>query len=237
MAEKKRVLEVHDVSASYGRITALRGVSIEVHEGEIVSLVGANGAGKSTLMKAVLGVCRATEGSVHFGGRDITRRPTDKIIASGMAYVPEGGGVLPYMTVLENLRLGGINIKGDLGERIEEAFRRFPILQERQTSLAKNLSGGQRQMLAVSRALIARPRLLMLDEPSIGLAPMVVRDVFQFVVELKDRGYTILVSEQNAKTTLQCSDRAYVLETGRVVLEGACSELLQDEGVARAYLA
>jgi branched-chain amino acid transport system ATP-binding protein len=207
-----------------------------VQEGEIVSLVGANGAGKSTLMKTVLGIQHPVSGSILFMGHDITRHSTDRIVASGLAYVPEGSGVFPFMTVMENLKLGAINVKGGLNERIKEAFMRFPILEKRQNSEAKTLSGGERQMLAINRAIMATPALLMLDEPSMGLAPMVIREVFKFVFELMCAGYTILLSEQNAKISLECCNRAYVFETGKIILQGTSEELLRNKDVQRAYL-
>ena len=236
MAPNSNVLTIDHLSVSYGRISAVRNVSLEAHEGQIVGLIGANGAGKSTVMKAVLGVQPGNSGTIHFLGRDITRMSTEKIVASGVAYVPEGGGVLPFMTILENLQLGAIHYKGDVGARLKAVFERFPILRARQTQMAGTLSGGERQMVAVGRALMSAPRLVMLDEPSLGLAPKVVAEVFDIVVDLKKAGYTILLSEQNARKTLQCADRAYVLQTGDVTLQGTGKELLDNPDVQRAYL-
>jgi len=236
LAPNSNVLTIDHLSVSYGRISAVRNVSLEAHEGQIVGLIGANGAGKSTVMKAVLGVQPGNSGTIHFLGRDITRMSTEKIVASGVAYVPEGGGVLPFMTILENLQLGAIHYKGDVGARLKAVFERFPILRARQTQMAGTLSGGERQMVAVGRALMSAPRLVMLDEPSLGLAPKVVAEVFDIVVDLKKAGYTILLSEQNARKTLQCADRAYVLQTGDVTLQGTGKELLDNPDVQRAYL-
>lgn len=236
MALNSSVLAIEHLFVSYGRISAVRDVSLKAHEGEIVGLIGANGAGKSTVMKAVLGVQPGNGGTIHFLGRDITRMSTEKIVASGVAYVPEGGGVLPFMTILENLQLGAIHYKGDVGTRLKTVFERFPILQARQGQMAGTLSGGERQMVAVGRALMSAPKLVMLDEPSLGLAPKIVAEVFDIVTELKKAGYTILLSEQNARKTLQCADRAYVLQTGGVTLEGTGRELLDNPDVQRAYL-
>jgi len=236
LALNSAILAIDHLSVSYGRISAVRDVSLEAWEGEIVGLVGANGAGKSTLMKAVLGIQRGSSGCVRFLGEDVTRVSTEKIVASGLAYVPEGGGALPFMTILENLQLGALHFRGDVNARLERVFERFPVLEKRQRQLAGTLSGGERQMAAIGRALMAAPKLLMLDEPSLGLAPKVVAEVFDIVIELRKAGYTILLAEQNAKKTLQCADRAYVLQTGSVALEGPGTELLSNPDVQRAYL-
>jgi len=198
--------------------------------------VGANGAGKSTIMKAALGVQRASAGRVRFLGQDVTDVSTEKIVASGLVYVPEGGGVLPWMTILENLQLGALHFKGNFAAQLRHVFDRFPILEDRQRQLAGTLSGGERQMVAIGRALMSSPKLLMLDEPSLGLAPKIVAEVFNIIGDLKKSGYTILLSEQNAKKTLQSADRAYVLQTGSLILQGAGKELLDNEDVQRAYL-
>ena len=236
MVQNNKVLNIENLSVFYGHISAVRNVSLEANESEIVGLIGANGAGKSTVMKAVLGVQRGSSGSIQFLSKDITRMSTERIVASGIVYVPEGGGVLPFMTILENLQLGAIHYKGDLNVRLKQVFERFPILEERQHQLAGTLSGGERQMVAVARALMSAPKLLMLDEPSLGLAPKVVTGVFNIVVDLKKAGYTILLSEQNARKTLQCADRAYVLQTGDIMLQGVGKELLDNPDVQRAYL-
>lgn len=236
MVQNNKVLSIENLSVFYGHIRAVRNVSLEANEAEIVGLIGANGAGKSTIMKAVLGIQRGSSGSIRFLSKDITRISTERIVASGIVYVPEGGGVLPFMTILENLQLGAIHYKGDLNVRLRQVFERFPILEERQHQLAGTLSGGERQMVAVARALMSAPKLLMLDEPSLGLAPKVVTGVFDIVVDLKKAGYTILLSEQNARKTLQCANRAYVLQTGNIMLQGAGRELLDHPDVQRAYL-
>jgi branched-chain amino acid transport system ATP-binding protein len=236
LVQNNKVLNIENLSVFYGHISAVRNVSLEAHEGEIVGLIGANGAGKSTVMKAVLGVQRSSAGSIWFLNKDITRMSTERIVASGIVYVPEGGGVLPFMTILENLQLGAIHYRGDLNVRLKQVFERFPILEERQHQLAGTLSGGERQMVAVARALMSAPKLLMLDEPSLGLAPKVVTGVFNIVIDLKKEGYTLLLSEQNARKTLQCADHAYVLQTGDIMLRGAGKELLDNPDVQRAYL-
>jgi len=236
LAANDGILSIENLSVSYGRIAAVRNVSLEAREGEIVGLVGANGAGKSTIMKAALGVQRASAGRVRFLGQDVTNVSTEKIVASGLVYVPEGGGVLPWMTILENLQLGALHFKGDFAAQLRHVFDRFPILEDRQRQLAGTLSGGERQMVAIGRALMSSPKLLMLDEPSLGLAPKIVAEVFNIIGDLKKSGYTILLSEQNAKKTLQSADRAYVLQTGSLILQGAGKELLDNEDVQRAYL-
>jgi len=236
LAANDGILGIENLSVSYGRIAAVRNVSLEAREGEIVGLVGANGAGKSTIMKAALGVQRASAGRVRFLGQDVTDVSTEKIVASGLVYVPEGGGVLPWMTILENLQLGALHFKGDFAAQLRHVFDRFPILENRQRQLAGTLSGGERQMVAIGRALMSSPKLLMLDEPSLGLAPKIVAEVFNIIGDLKKSGYTILLSEQNAKKTLQSADRAYVLQTGSLILQGAGKELLDNEDVQRAYL-
>jgi len=236
LAANDDILGLENLSVSYGHIAAVRNVSLEARQGEIVGLVGANGAGKSTIMKAALGVQRVSAGRVRFLGQDVTNGSTEKIVASGLVYVPEGGGVLPWMTILENLQLGALHFKGDFAAQLRHVFDRFPILENRQRQLAGTLSGGERQMVAIGRALMSSPKLLMLDEPSLGLAPKIVADVFNIIGDLKRSGYTILLSEQNAKKTLQSADRAYVLQTGSLILQGAGKELLDNEDVQRAYL-
>ena len=236
MVQNSKVLNIENLSVFYGHISAVRNVSLEAREGEIIGLIGANGAGKSTVMKAVLGVQRGSSGSIQFLGNDITRMSTERIVASGIVYVPEGGGVLPFMTILENLQLGAIHYKGDLNDRLRQVFERFPILEERQHQHAGTLSGGERQMVAVARALMSAPKLLMLDEPSLGLAPKLVAEVFNIILDLQKAGYTLLLSEQNARKTLQCADRAYVLQTGDIMLHGTGKELLDNPNVQQAYL-
>jgi len=236
LEQTERVLVVSNISTFYGPIRAIRDVCLEIYENEIVGLIGANGAGKSTLMKAILGIARPSSGSVIFMERDITRRSTPDIVSSGIAYVPEGGGVFPFMSILENLQLGAVHYKGDINERLEETFKRFPLLKERRNQQAGTLSGGQRQIVAIGRALMSSPKLLMFDEPSLGLAPKIVEELFRLILDLKEEGYTILLSEQNARKTLQHADRAYVFQTGSIMLQGAGAELMNNPEVQQAYL-
>jgi branched-chain amino acid transport system ATP-binding protein len=229
------MLEVRDLALSYGRIRALQGVSLSVRPAEIVTLVGPNGAGKSSLLRTVAGLERPERGEVHYQGRRIDGRPVEALVREGMVLVPEGRATLRHLTVRENLVLGAY-VRRDHGVAadLDRVLERFPRLAERLGQKAGTLSGGEQQMLAIGRALMARPRLLLLDEPSLGLAPLVVRSIFATIGELRDEGVTILLVEQNAKQALQLADRAYVLETGSVVLEG--TDLLADERVRAAYL-
>lgn len=237
MAQKRgNILKVENLSASYGRVSAIRQVSLEVNEGELVALIGANGAGKSTLISAVLGIAPVKSGTIRFMGQDITGKSTDSIVASGIAVVPEGRGLLPLMTVLENLQLGAYHVKGDITRYLERAFDRFPVLAERKSQPAGTLSGGQQQMLALARALMSSPKLLMMDEPSLGLAPLAVNELFEMIDDLKKEGQTILLSEQNARKALQYADRGYVFEVGNIVLEGTAQELTGNPQVRYAYL-
>jgi len=236
LAEINTVLEVKDVSVSYGRISAIRNITLEVNEDEIVALIGANGAGKSTLLKALLGIHRCNHGSIFFEGQDITRRSTSSIVASGITFVPEGGGVLPLMTVIENLQLGAYHLKGDINSRLRQVFERFPVLKERRDQKASTLSGGERQMLAIGRALMATPKLLMLDEPSLGLSPIMVVEVFNIIAELKKENLNILLSEQNAIKALGCADRGYVFETGNLILASTAQDLLNNQRIQQVYL-
>jgi branched-chain amino acid transport system ATP-binding protein len=232
------VLAIEGLWVSYGHIRALRGVDLRVEKGELVVLVGSNGAGKSTAINAVLGVAPAEKGRIRYLGTDITRRPTERIVAAGVSVVPEGRGILPLMTVFENLQLGAYHIRGkkNVTEAIDEVFGRFPILAERRGQVAGTLSGGQQQILAIARALVSRPTLLLIDEPSIGLAPIMVDQVFEVLSELKRNRQTILLAEQNARTALAHADRGYVLDLGETTLEGTAKELLQNPDVCRAYL-
>ncbi|NLA73910.1 MAG: ABC transporter ATP-binding protein [Deltaproteobacteria bacterium] len=209
---------------------------MEVNHNEIVGLIGANGAGKSSLMKSILGIRPVKSGSIIFLNNDISRSSTPEIVSSGIAYVPEGGAVFPFMTIKENLQLGAVHYKGNVNEQIEKIYERFPLLKERETQQAGTLSGGQRQLVAIGRALMSAPRLLMLDEPSLGLAPRVVDELFRLIMDLKHDGYTILLSEQNAKKTLQHADRAYVFRTGSIILHGTGKGLMDNPVVQQAYL-
>jgi branched-chain amino acid transport system ATP-binding protein len=230
------VLNVEGLSVCYGPICAVRKIDLQVRPGEIVALIGANGAGKSTLINAVLGLQRAKSGTITFLGQDITRWKTEKVVAAGISVVPEGRGMLADMTVLENLQLGAYHHKGDYGPMLEKVFSYFPILNDRKTQKAGTLSGGEQQMLAISRALMGEPRLVLLDEPSLALSPAYVDKIFRFLVEMKRQGLTILLSEQNARKALQYADRGYVLDLGVTVMEGPARQLADDPEVRRAYL-
>jgi branched-chain amino acid transport system ATP-binding protein len=232
------MLRVSDVQVGYGAIRALRGVSLEVMEGEVVALIGANGAGKSTLLRTISGVLRPSSGDVRFEGRSISGMAEDKIVRRGVLQVQEGRGILTRMTVQENLEMGayGRSDKAGIRHDLEMIFEKFPILRARRKQFGATLSGGEQQMLAISRALMARPKLLMLDEPSLGLAPMLVQEIFRIIMDFKQEKRTILLVEQNARKALQCADRGYVLETGIIVLSGSGAALLKSEEVQAAYL-
>ncbi|HEV8487494.1 MAG TPA: ABC transporter ATP-binding protein [Blastocatellia bacterium] len=232
------MIELGNVAAGYGDVQVLWGVTLAVREGQIATLVGANGAGKTTTLKTISGVVRATAGSMVYDGERIDRLPSHQIAARGISHVPEGRRLFPLMTVRENLELG-VASKGarkSREESLEHVFSLFPRLKERAAQMAGTLSGGEQQMVAIGRGLMARPRLLMLDEPSLGLAPIVVREMFDIICEVNRAGITILLVEQNVKQSLKISDRAFVLENGRVVLDGVGAELLDDERVREAYL-
>ena len=233
---KSKFLAVENLHVSYGPIQALRGVNIEVNEGEIVILIGANGAGKTTLVETILGLTSATVGRITYMGEDITHKKTEHIVASGVCLVPEGRGILPLMTVMENLLLGAYHLKGGTSENLALIYSLFPVLRSRSNQMAGTLSGGEQQMLSVARGLMSRPRLMMLDEPSLGLAPSIVRELFKKIIDLNNKGYTILLSEQNAKGALQCAHRGYVFETGEVVMSGDTKELMSSDRIQQAYL-
>lgn len=235
---KNLLLELDRVSTGYGDIQVLHGVSAEVYEGEIVALLGANAAGKSTTLRLISGLIPAWEGEVRFEGRPITRLPAEKRVELGIVQVPEGRRLFPFMTVRENLLLGAYNYRArdQVRANLERVLQLFPVLAERQGQLAGSLSGGEQQMCAIGRALMARPRLLMLDEPSLGLAPIVVRHIYEILPAIRDSGVTILLVEQNVKEVLRLADRAYVLENGRVVLAGLSEQVREDERLRRAYL-
>ncbi len=230
-------LSVRDVHVSYGKVRALRGVTLEVAERQIVSIVGANGAGKSTILKAVMGLVAVGSGEVHFGDRRLDRLSPPDIVHAGVSLCPEGRRLFPEMTVHENLRMGGYQReRSQVAGALEEVYAYFPVLAERRRQLAGSLSGGQQQMLAIGRALMSAPKLLLLDEPSLGLAPLVVRDIATIVKTIHARGVSVVLVEQNARMALRLSDRAYVMETGRVTLEGTGQALLDDPEVQRSYL-
>jgi len=232
------LLEVHDLHAGYGAIQALRGVSFQVDQGQVVSLIGANGAGKSTTLNTLSGLLRPSRGRILFDGQDITGWRPDQVTARGLVQVPEGRQVIATMTVLENLLLGGYRRDDPAGLQadLDDIFQRFPRLGERRSQKAGSLSGGEQQMLAVGRALMARPRLLMLDEPSMGLAPLLVNEVFALIADIKARGIPILLVEQNARKALQIADYAYVLERGMIAQEGEARRLRNDASMIAAYL-
>ena len=232
------MLKVTDLNVHYGAIHAIRGVSLEVNQGEIVSLIGANGAGKTTILHTITGLKKATSGAVELEGRNLLTTPPHQIVTLGMAHVPEGRHIFSQMTVQENLEMGAY-IRSDragIQEDMADVFRRFPRLQERRSQLAGTLSGGEQQMLAIGRALMVRPRILLMDEPSMGLSPLLVKEIFSIIRELNATGMTVLLVEQNAKMALSITHRAYVMETGTIVMSGNAADMLQDDQVRKAYL-
>jgi len=232
------LLQIQDVAVYYGGIQALKGVSLHIDVGELLAIVGANGAGKTTLLRTVSGVLRARSGSIRFDGRDVTRLPPHAIVGLGIAHSPEGRQLFGGLTVVENLRLGAVqrSDRAAVEQDFEYVFELFPILRERRQQRAGTLSGGEQQMLAIGRALMARPRLLLLDEPSLGLAPLLVERIFDVIARLKSERVTLLLVEQNARMALEVADRAYVMETGRIKLTGSAAELAANPDVERAYL-
>ncbi|WP_214411090.1 ABC transporter ATP-binding protein [Sphaerisporangium fuscum] len=230
------LLEVKDIHVHYGKIEALKGVSLEVDQGEVVTLIGANGAGKTTTMRTVSGVRPVTTGSITFAGQDITKMPGHKRVVAGIGQSPEGRGVFPGMTVMENLLMGAYSRKGDLSKELDEVFELFPRLAERKNQAGGTMSGGEQQMVAIGRALMSKPKVLLLDEPSMGLAPLLVAQIFEIIKEINKRGTTVLLVEQNAVQALQVAHRAYVLETGKVIKSGPAQDLLTDPDVRAAYL-
>ena len=236
MTEEKNILEIHDLKVSYGGIEAVKGVTLTVPEGKIVTLIGANGAGKSTILKTVSGIVRPKTGRILYNGEDITGKSPDKIVKAGIVLVPEGRHVFPNLTVKENLKIGAYLRRDDLSADFATVYGLFPRLKEREWQLAGTLSGGEQQMLAVGRALMSKPKLIMMDEPSLGLAPLIVQSIFGIIREINRRGITVLLNEQNANMALQTADKVYVLETGRLTMEGTGEELLADESVKEAYL-
>ncbi|HEU4745230.1 MAG TPA: ABC transporter ATP-binding protein [Anaerolineales bacterium] len=238
MSSNSVLLSIQDLQVAYGSILALQGISVEVHEGEIVTLIGANGAGKSTLLRAISGMVPIRSGKITFGGTDLGNIPAHRIVEMGVAHVPEGRGIFANLTVLENLTLATWSRKDrhNLRQEYGHVFDLFPRLAERQDQFAGTLSGGEQQMLAVGRALMTRGRLLLLDEPSMGLAPVLVREIFQTLRDINATGTTILLVEQNARQALKLANRGYVLETGRLTVAGPANELMDDPGVKAAYL-
>lgn len=230
------ILEIKDLNVRFGGIRAVDGISLNVQEGKIITLIGANGAGKSTILRSVSGIVRPTSGDILLNGESIVGLSPDKIVARGVTLVPEGRRVFPNLTVLENLKIGAYLRKDKLSNDLEYVYSLFPRLRERHWQHAGTLSGGEQQMLAVGRALMSRPKLIMMDEPSLGLAPLVVRDIFDIIVTINKAGITVLLNEQNANLALKIADYGYVIETGRLTLTGTGDELLHNESVKEAYL-
>ena len=232
------LLELKDLEVFYGMIQAIKGVSFQVNEGEVIALIGANGAGKTTILHTVTGLLEAKKGSVFFDGKDITKTPAHKIVSMGMAHVPEGRRVFANLSVYQNLRMGAYTRKDkqEIEETLKTVYKRFPRLEERKNQLAGTLSGGEQQMLAMGRALMSHPRIILMDEPSMGLSPIFVNEIFDIIKEVSASGTTVLLVEQNAKKALSISDRGYVLETGKIVLEGRSEDLLNNDSIKKAYL-
>ena len=230
------ILSIHDLSVNYGGIEAVKGISFDVHEGEIVTLIGANGAGKSSTLRTIAGLVKPSGGTINFRGDNITGRDATTIVKKGITLVPEGRHIFQDLTVLENLKVGAYLRSDDISGEIQWVYDLFPRLRERSWQAGGTLSGGEQQMLAVGRALMARPKLIMMDEPSLGLAPLVVRDIFEIIRQINRQGVSILLIEQNANMALKVADSAYVMETGCITLSGAGKDLLNNEAVKKAYL-
>lgn len=232
------MLEVKDLEVYYGVIQAIKGVSFEVNKGEVIALIGANGAGKTTILHTITGLLSPKKGSVIYEGTDITKIPAHKIVSLGMAHVPEGRRVFADLSVYENLKMGAYTRKdkGEIEESLERVYTRFPRLKERKNQMAGTLSGGEQQMLAMGRALMSKPKIILMDEPSMGLSPILVNEIFDIIQEVSKSGTTVLLVEQNAKKALSIADRAYVLETGKIVLDGKAEDLLNDDSIKKAYL-
>ena len=232
------MLEIKDLEVYYGMIQAIKGVSFDVNEGEVIALIGANGAGKTTILHTITGLINAQKGSVWFEGKDITKVPAHKIVSMGMAHVPEGRRVFANLTVLQNLKMGAYTRKDktEIEQTLDSIYKRFPRLMERHNQLAGTLSGGEQQMLAMGRALMSHPKIILMDEPSMGLSPIFVNEIFDIIKSVSASGTTVLLVEQNAKKALSIADRAYVLETGKIVLSGKASDLLNNDSIKKAYL-
>lgn len=232
------MLEIRDLQVYYGVIQAIKGISFEVNEGEVIALIGANGAGKTTILHTVTGLLPAAEGTIHFNGSDITKVPAHKIVSMGMAHVPEGRRVFAQLSVYQNLMMGAYTRKDkkEISETLQMIYQRFPRLKERRNQIAGTLSGGEQQMLAMGRALMSHPRIILMDEPSMGLSPIFVNEIFDIITEVSKGGTTVLLVEQNAKKALSIADRGYVLETGTIVMEGKADELLRNDAIRKAYL-
>ncbi len=232
------MLEIKDLEVYYGMIQAIKGISFEVNEGEVIALIGANGAGKTTILHTISGLIAPKKGSITFEGQEITKIPAHKIVENGLAQVPEGRRVFPSLSVLQNLKLGAYTRKDkkEIDDTLKMIYERFPRLEERKNQPAGTLSGGEQQMLAMGRALMSKPRIILMDEPSMGLSPIFVNEIFDIIKQVSAGGTTVLLVEQNAKKALSIADRGYVLETGKIVKEGKASDLLNDEAVKKAYL-
>lgn len=232
------MLEINDLEVCYGVIRAIKGVSFEVNQGEVIALIGANGAGKTTILHTITGLIPAEKGSILFDGKELTKTPAHKIVSMGMAHVPEGRRVFAQLSVLENLKLGAYTRKNktEIEESLQMVYDRFPRLEERKNQVAGTLSGGEQQMLAMGRALMSKPRIILMDEPSMGLSPLLVSEIFDIIKVISEGGTTVLLVEQNAKKALSIADRAYVLETGNITLSGKASDLMNDDSVKKAYL-
>lgn len=232
------LLEIKDLEVNYGVIKAIKGVSFDVNEGEIIALIGANGAGKTTILHTITGLIQAKKGSIVFDGKELTKTPPHKIVSMGMAHVPEGRRIFQQLSVLENLKLGAYTRKdkSEIASTLKMVYERFPRLEERKNQVAGTLSGGEQQMLAMGRALMSKPRIILMDEPSMGLSPLLVSEIFDIIKVINESGTTVLLVEQNAKKGLSIADRAYVLETGNITLSGDAKDLINDESVKKAYL-
>lgn len=232
------MLRIENLEVYYGMIQAIKGVSFEVNEGEVIALIGANGAGKTTILHTITGLVGAKSGSITFEGVDLTKTPAHKIVSMGMAHVPEGRRIFQELTVFENLKLGAYtrSSKSEIEETIRMVYSKFPRLEERKDQIAGTLSGGEQQMLAMGRALMSHPKIILMDEPSMGLSPLYVNEIFKIIEEISASGTTVLLVEQNAKKALSIANRAYVLETGKVVLEGQAKDLINDDSIKKAYL-
>lgn len=232
------MLEIKDLQVYYGVIQAIKSISFDVNQGEVIALIGANGAGKTTILHTITGLVPATSGSITFEGKDLLKTPAHKIVSLGMAHVPEGRRIFSSLSVLENLKLGAYtrSDKKEISDTLEKVFSRFPRLEERKSQVAGTLSGGEQQMLAMGRALMSHPKIILMDEPSMGLSPIFVSEIFNIIKEISESGTTVLLVEQNAKKALSIANKAYVLETGNIVLSGNAKELMNDDSVKKAYL-
>jgi len=232
------MLSIENLEVSYGMIRAIKGISFEVNAGEVIALIGANGAGKTTILHTITGLVPAKAGTIQFEGQELTKTAPHKIVSMGMAHVPEGRRVFSQLTVLENLYLGAYtrNDKAEISETLEMVYKRFPRLQERKNQVSGTLSGGEQQMLAMGRALMSHPKIILMDEPSMGLSPILVSEIFDIIKSISESGTTVLLVEQNAKKALSIADRAYVLETGNIVLSGPAAQLMDDDSIKKAYL-